>query len=64
MYAQLQCQNMGDYHDYYLYSDVTLLADVFEKFRDLCLHFYGLDPVYYCSAPSLSFDAMLKMTKV
>ena len=64
MYQILDCANLGEYHDYYLYSDVTLLADVFEKFRDICIRFYGLDPVYYCTAPSLSFDAMLKMTKV
>ena len=63
-YKELNCENMGDYHDYYLYSDVTLLADVFEKFRNICLSHYGLDPVFYCTAPSLSFDAMLKMTNV
>ena len=41
-----------------------LLADVFEKFIDTCLKFYGLDPCHYFSSPGLSWDAMLKMTDI
>ena len=41
-----------------------LLADVFEKFIDTCLKFYGLDPCHYFSSLVLSWDAMLKMTGV
>ena len=55
---------MGDYHDHYLKKDVLLLADVFKKFIDTCLKFYGLDPRRYFSFPELSWDAMLKMTGV
>ena len=55
---------MDDYHDHYLKKDVLLLADVFEKFIDTCLKFYGLDPCHYFSSPGLSWDAMLKMTGV
>ena len=29
-----------------------------------CLKYYNLDPTHYFSAPELSWDAMLKMTKV
>ena len=57
-------KNMGDYHDHYLKKDVLLLADVFEKFIDTCLKFYGLDPCHYFSSPGLSWDVMLKMTGV
>ena len=57
-------KNMGDYHDHYLKKDVLLLADVFEKFIDTCLKYYGLDPCHYFSSPGLSWDAMLKMTGI
>ena len=50
---------MGDYHDHYLKKDVLLLADVFEKFIETCMKFYGLDPCYYFSSPGLSWNTML-----
>ena len=53
-----------DFQDYYLKKDVLLLADVFEKIISTCLKYYGLDPCHYFSAPELSCDVMLKMTKV
>ena len=57
-------ENMGQYHDLYLKSDVLLLADIFENFREQYLHIYGLDPAHYVSLPSSSWDAMQKMTGV
>ena len=41
-----------------------LLADVFEKFIDTCIKFYGFDPCHYFSSLGLSWDAMLKMTGI
>ena len=55
---------MGDYQDLYLKTDVSLLADVFEKFISTCLEYYRLDPFHYFSSPGLSWDAMLKMTRI
>ena len=55
---------MGDYHDLYLKTDVLLLADVFEKSINTCLDYYGLDPCHYLSSTGLSWDAILKMTKI
>ena len=55
---------MGDYHDHYFKKDVLLLADVYEKFIDTCLKYYGLDPCHYFSFPGLSWDTMLKMTDI
>ena len=55
---------MVDYHNHYLKKDILLLADVFEKFIDTCLKFYGLDPCHYFNSPGLSWDAMLKMSTV
>ena len=55
---------MGDYHDLYLKANVLLLANVFEKFIKTCLNYYRLDPCRYFSSPGLSWDSMLKITKV
>ena len=55
---------MGDYHDLYQKSDILLLADVFENFRETNLKYYKLDPCHYFTSPGLSWDAMLKMTGV
>ena len=53
---------LNDYHDFYLKTDVLLLANVFQKFISTCLDYYGLDLCHYFSSPGLSWDAMLKMT--
>ena len=45
-------------------KDVILLVDVFEDLISTCLKYCNLDPCHYFSAPGLSWDAMLKMTKV
>ena len=33
---EFEMKSMGDYHDHYLQKDILLLADVFEKFIDMC----------------------------
>ena len=43
---------------------MPLLVDTFEKFILTNLKYYSLDPCHYFSAPGLSWDAMLKMTRV
>ena len=57
-------KTMREYHDLYLKTDVLLLSDVFENFRDVCQKNYGLDPAWYYTAPGLAWDAALKLTKV
>ena len=64
VFEALGCENLADYTKLYCKSDVLLLADVFESFIDVCLEKYKLDPSHYITAPSLSWDAMLKMTDV
>ena len=64
VWEAFNCQILRDYHDLYLESDVLLLADVFETFRNLCLRNYKLDPYWYYTAPGLAWDVALKLSKV
>ena len=64
VYTTMNMKTLRDYHDFYLTTDVLLLADVFETFRHTCLLNYSLDPAHFLTAPSLSWQAALKMTKV
>ena len=40
-----------------------VLVDVFEKIRSNSLKNDGFGPIHYLSAPGLSYDVMLKITK-
>ena len=64
IWSKFKFKTLKEYHDMYLRIDVCGLADVFEKFRSVCLEKYELDPVYYYTAPGLSWDAMLKKTGI
>ena len=63
-WKELKMKMMGDYHDLYLKTDLLLLADVFEEFRNVCHKNYGLDPAWYYMAPGMAWDARLKVTNV
>ena len=64
VWKEFGVKNLGEYHDLYLKSDVLLLADVFEEFRNVCLENYSLDPAWYYTSPGLSWDALLKVSGV
>ena len=53
VWKSFNLENMGDYHDLYLKSDVLLLADVFENFRKTCIQYYKHDPCHYFTSPGL-----------
>ena len=57
-------KTIKDYHKLYLKCDILLLADAIEKFRNNSLKNYGLCRSHYLSAPGLSWETMLKVTKI
>ena len=64
IWEKFKIRNLGEYHDLYLKTNVLLLVDVFEEFRNICLENYNLDPAWYYTSPGLSWDALLKHSKV
>ncbi|XP_023312147.1 uncharacterized protein LOC111692389 [Anoplophora glabripennis] len=56
-------QNLGEYTDLYMKTDILLLADVFEQFRSSCHKTYGLDPANYYTLPGYTWDSMLFKTR-
>ena len=58
-FKEFKINNLGDCHDWYVKSDTSLLADIFENFRNKCL-----DLAYFLSLPGLAWQACLKMTGV
>jgi len=64
VWDQLTTKTFGHYHAVYQMTDVYLLAEVFENFRNLCLEKYRLDPCYYLSTPGFSWGAAMRFTEV
>ena len=64
VWQTMNMRNMEHYHDYYLKTDILLLADVFETFRNTIHKSHKLDPAHYITLPSFSWDAMLLKTQV
>ena len=42
-----KCRTMEDYMKLYCALDVILLAEVFVKYREMVIHHFKLDPIYY-----------------
>ena len=58
----MEKKTLGCYHNTYLKTDVLLLADVFETFRNTGLKNYKLDSAHFYTAPDLAQQALLKTT--
>ena len=64
VWKEFEIHNLEDYHDLYLRTDVVLLANVYEAFRDTCLKHYKLDPAHFYTSPGLACRACLKRTGI
>lgn len=43
------------YHNNYEKTDVLMLADIFETFRNMCLGHYTLDSAHFYTIPGLAW---------
>ncbi len=59
----MRFETFGEYHDCYAQTDL-IIADIFEKYRDVSFARKGLDPIFKWSAPGVAWDGMLKATGV
>ena len=64
VFKEFTFENLGDYHNLYVQGDTLLLADVFERFRDMCIKEYQLDSSHFLSLPGLAWQACLKKTNI
>ncbi|XP_011630932.1 uncharacterized protein LOC105423012 [Pogonomyrmex barbatus] len=64
VWKRFRVRTLGKYSHLYLKTDVLLLANVFENFRDTCMESYSLDPAHYFTLLGYTWDAMLKYTNV
>ena len=60
VFSNFHCESLKDYMQLYLLIDISLLADVFEMFRNNSLNENQLDSAYFVSEPQLAWNAHLK----
>ena len=64
VWREFNIKNLGEYHDLYLKTDMLLLSNVTETFRNTFLGHYGLNPTHFYVSPGLAWQACLKKTGV
>ena len=64
LWKEFRIHNLREYHDLYLLTNVILLANAFEAFRDTCLEHYSLNPAHFYTSPRLAWKARLKCTVI
>ena len=53
VWEEFGIKNIGEYRDLYIQSDILLLVDIFENFRNKYRKIYFVDPINILSAPRL-----------
>ena len=64
VWKKFNIESIKDYQNLYNLTDVLLLANISENFRNICMKHYGFDPAWYLNAPGLALDVALKIAKV
>ena len=64
VWKEFSIHNLGDYHDLCLRTDVVLLSNMYEVFRETCLEHYKLDPAHFYTSPGLAWKVCLKHTGI
>ena len=67
MHAKRVCKDceikdLDGYHDLYLKSDLLLLSDLFENFREMFLNISDVDQVKLISASGLAWEVARNIT--
>ena len=60
VFKEFKINKFGYYHDIYVQSNILLLADVFENFRNKCIEIYELDPAYFFISTRINMASLLK----
>ena len=64
VFVEFELKDLREYHDLYVESDLLLLPDVFENFRNKCIEIYNFDLAHFLSAPGLAWRACWKKNGV
>ena len=64
VWKEFKMKNLGEYHDLSLMTDVLLLSNMFQAFKNTCLEYYKLDPAHFYTSSGLTWQACLNKTGV
>ncbi len=62
VWAETHCKTLRDYTEFYMKTDIILLADIFESFRSTCIRIHNMDPVFTFTLPGFSWQAALRQS--
>ena len=61
---RIETNKRGDYHNFYLQSDTSIIPDIFENFRNKGIELYETETAHFLSAPGFTWQACLIKTGV
>ena len=64
IWEEFNMKTFREYYDLYLLLDTLLLNDICTQYTHVVMNMYKVDPFWYITLPSLSWQAALKLTNV